>query len=127
MNMMALSTTLGGAFSAERLAYAGKMTLLGMMMIFAVLGLLWAVLAIFKVVFAGKSPKKTAAPKEQQETKQPQAEVSAPIPSAPAEDLSLIAVLTAAVAAYREAEGESGGFRVVSFRRTSGGAWNAKK
>ena len=131
MNMMALSTTLGGAFSAERLAYAGKMTLLGMMMIFAVLGLLWAVLAIFKVVFAGKSPKKVDAPKEPKETKQPKAQENAPAPSAPTaaptEDLSLIAVLTAAVAAYREAEGESGGFRVVSFRRTSGGAWNAKK
>lgn len=129
MNVMALSTALGGAFSAERLAYAGEMTLLGMLMIFAVLGLLWGVLVLFKIFFAGKEPKKKAEPKE---TKQPKAEVKVATPIAPAtaptEDLSLIAVLTTAVAAYREAEGESGEFRVVSFRRTSGsGAWNAKK
>lgn len=64
MNIMALSAELGGAFSSERLAYAGKMTLLGMLMIFSVLGLLWAVLALFKVIFAGKSPKKAAASNE---------------------------------------------------------------
>ena len=61
--MMALSADLGGAFSAARWAYAGKMTLIGMLMIFAVLASLWAVLAIFKVVFAGKTPKE-AKPKK---------------------------------------------------------------
>ena len=121
--MMALSADLGGAFSSERLAYAGKMTLLGMLMIFAVLGLLWGVLALFKVFFAEKKPK---------EVKQPEP-VAAPVKvesvaAAPAEDLALIAVLTAAVSAYREAENETGAFRVVSFRKASDArAWNAKK
>ena len=36
------------------------------------------------------------------------------------DDMALIAVLTAAVAAYEEAEGRSGGFRVVSLKRKSG-------
>ena len=52
---------LGGAFSAERLALAGQMVLIGMGMIFAVLGLLWGVLAMFKIVFARPEPKKKAA------------------------------------------------------------------
>ena len=39
---------------------------------------------------------------------------------------SVLAILTAAVTAYREQEGESGSFRVVSFKRT-GGAWNTKR
>ena len=128
MNMMALSAGLGGAFSAERWAYAGKMTLLGMLMIFAVLGVLWGVLSLFKIVFAGKTPRKEKkeAPIAQEKTV---ATVSSAAPvAAPQDDLALIAVLTSAVSAYREAEGENGDFRVVSFRRTSNGrAWNSKK
>ena len=126
--MMVLSVDLGGAFSPERLAYGGKMTLLGMLMIFAVLGLLWGVLALFKVIFV---------PKTQKSTKQSEPKVVEPVKaepvkqesiSAPAEDLTLIAVLTAAVAAYREAEHENGTFRVVSFRKASDArAWNTKK
>ena len=136
--IMALSVELGSAFSAERLAYAGKMTLLGMLMIFSVLGTLWAVLAIFKVIFDGKTPK---APKRKKEPTQ-ETVASADIPNdvlnvvlaagigAYQEDKEreLVAVLTAAISAYREMEGEHGEFRVVSFRRASGSrAWNAKK
>ena len=135
MNMMALSAELGGAFSAERLAYAGKMTLLGMLMIFSVLSILWAVLAIFKVIFAGKT-EKTPKVKERKEkavvTGIPDdvlsAVITAGIQAYREDDTATVAVLTAAVTAYREAEGESGEFRVVSFRRASGNrAWNAKK
>ncbi len=35
-----------------------------------------------------------------------------------ADDLSLICAISAAIAAFRESEGESGGFRVVAFRKT---------
>ena len=124
MNMiMALSVDLGGAFSPERLAYAGKMTLLGMLMIFSVLGLLWGVLALFKVIFVPKKPKEVNQPKPAAAPVKVE-----PVAAAPAEDLALIAVLTAAVSAYREAENETGAFRVVSFRKASDArAWNAKK
>ena len=116
---------MGGAFSAERLALAGQMTLIGMGMIFAVLSLLWAVLAIFKIVFARPKKEKTVAP------------VAAPAPveeTVVEEDASnddeLVAVITAAVAAYmaqEEPDAAPNGFRVVSFRRTNGGkAWNSK-
>lgn len=137
MNMIALSAGLGGAFSAARWAYAGKMTFLGMLMVFSVLAILWAVLAIFKVIFAGKTPK-TPKVKESKNKTVAVANASDDVLSvviaagigAYQEDKEreLVAVLTAAVSAYRASEGEQSEFRVVSFRRTSGGrAWNSKK
>ena len=117
---------LGGAFSSERLALAGEMILVGMGMIFAVLVILWAVLAVFKLVFAGnESGKKTPATVAKTETPAPE-----PVAEAAGDDDELIAVITAAVAAYRAAEeptAAENGFRVVSFRRANGGrAWNSK-
>ena len=129
--IFALAEELGGAFSPERWAYVGKMMLLGMTMIFAVLGLLWAVLTVFKLVMVGKTEKPTA-PKSAPSA--PAAPTVVPTPAVPTGTLSeeeLVAVLTAAVMAYRAAEGTSeadvGAFRVVSFRRATGGrAWNAQ-
>ena len=133
--VFALSENLGGAFSTERWAYAGKMALMGMVMIFAVLGLLWAVLTVFKLVMVGRNPKpaeKSAAPAS------PVTPAASAAPAAPAAPVSgglseaeLVAILAAAVAAYRASEGmdetEAGAFRVVSFRRASNGrAGNAR-
>lgn len=116
---------MGGAFSPERLALAGQVTLIGVGMVFAVLTILWAVLAIFKQIFA-RPEKKKAEP----------APAAAPAPvieeavEEAFDDGELIAVITAAVAAYIENEDPAmaqSGFRVVSFRRANGGkAWNAK-
>ena len=125
-------------FSADAWKFAGQMTLMGMAMVFAVLAILWGVLAIFKLIFAGKTPK---APKEAKAPKQeskpaPAAQddvltavIAASIQAYQAEEnQQLVAVLTAAVAAYRANEGASGEFRVVSFKRAGGArAWNAKK
>ena len=122
-------SNLGGSFSSERLALAGQMTLLGMVMIFSVLGLLWGVLAVFQKVMAGRTEKPAPAPKA--------APVAAPAPVATpvaaSDDNEVIAaVIAAAVAAYMADEGNAdtaynGGFRVVSFRRVQGGkAWNSK-
>ena len=118
---------MGAAFSGERLALAGQMTLIGMGMIFAVLSILWAVLAIFKFVFAKPEKKKAATPVAQ----------TAPVVEAPAveetaaNDDELVAVITAAVAAYMTQENPNAapsGFRVVSFRRANGGrSWNSNK
>ena len=116
------------AFSSAAWAYAGKMTLLGMMMVFSVLAILWGVLAIFKLVFAQKTPKaKTAVPTSAPIKAEEPAEIVTPDKS----NDELIAVITAAVAAYMAEEngGETStsGFRVVSFRRVGGGgAWNSK-
>ncbi len=118
---------MGGAFSPERLALAGQMTLLGMGMIFAVLSLLWGVLVIFKMIFARPEKKVKAAPAPKAEPVVVPEPVVAPAAS---NDAELIAVLTAAIAAYEASQGNEvapGGFRVVSFRRANGGkAWNSK-
>ena len=132
-NALAASSELGGAFSPERWSYAGQMTLPGLLMVFAVLAILWFLLVSFKLVFARSEDK----PKEQV-TAVSDAAVSAPAPATASVsvanscgDEELVAILTAAVAAYIESEGQTesyaGGFRVVSFRRLGGGrSWNAK-
>ena len=120
------------AFSGEAWAEAGKVTLLGMGMIFAVLALLWLVLAVFKVLFVKNGAKKPA------ETKVEKAPAADPVPAAApvanaSNDEELIAVITAAVAAYRASEegmdsAQAGGFRVVSFKRAGRGrSWNSNK
>ena len=121
---------LGGAFSPERLELAGQMTLLGMVMIFAVLGLLWCVLAIFQRIMTRDTAKPVEAPKAAP-APAPVAE-AAPVAAVSNDDEVIAAVIAAAVAAYMADEGNTeaaynGGFRVVSFRRVQGGkAWNSK-
>lgn len=124
---------LGGAFSPERWVYAGQMTLLGMVMVFAVLAILWIVLSLFKVLFVKREeePQKNEAAVEKAEKPVEIAPVVTPAPVSAHTDEELVIILTAAVAAYIESEGQSesyaGGFRVVSFRRVGGGrSWNAK-
>ena len=123
----AVTENLGGALSLERWAYAGRMTLIGMVMIFAVLAILWGVLVIFEKVLSKDKPKASnvavAAPTP----------VADPVPVVSTSDDEItVAVIAAAVAAYMADTGESeavydGGFRVVSFRRVQGGkAWNSK-
>ena len=50
------------AISAETLEMMWQMPLLGMGMIFAVLAILWAVLVLFKFIFAKPEPKKKSKP-----------------------------------------------------------------
>ena len=95
-------------------------------MIFSVLGLLWAVLSIFKLVMVGKAPK--AKKENTVATPAPVAEAESVV----ADDGELVAVIAAAIAAYRASEGmdasDASAFRVVSFRRAANGrAWNANR
>lgn len=125
-------------FSGEAWLYALQMTLIGMGMIFAVLGILWGALAIFKLIFARnegeKKEKATLDSKAEKESKPVTVEAPtaapAPVAAASADDAELIAVLTAAIAAYEAEQGRCvsvGDFRVVSYRRANGGrSWNSK-
>ena len=128
INVSALTIRADGTytpFSADAVKYALEMTLLGMGMIFAVLGVLWGVLAIFKLVFA--------RPKKEKKTNSPTVEeapvIAEPTPAA-TDDAELIAILTAAIMAYESEQNPDasiGNFRVVSYRRANGGrSWNAK-
>ena len=97
-----------------------KVVVIGIVLVFAILVILTLLLTLFRKAAGGKS--------EERNEKQPQTLRTVP-EKAPAstgqaceEDaLSLICVLTAAVAAYRSEMGENadpGRFRVVAFRKT---------
>ena len=121
---------LGGFFSAERIKYAVSVTVLGMLMIFAVLSILWGIVSLMKV-FLHDIPEKRAAKKAALAAAV--AEIAAPevqpeVAPVPAEDEGeIVAAITAAIAAMLQTEEYKGqfesGFRVVSFTR-KGGAWN---
>ena len=121
---------LGGFFSKQRIEYAVTVTLQGMLMIFAVLSLLWGVVAVFKVFLhdipAKKAAKQAALAKAVAEVTAPAAEPTAE--AEPEEDEGeIVAAITAAIAAMLQSDEYNGqfasGFRVVSFTR-KGGAWN---
>lgn len=124
----------------ERLGYALQGTVTGMLMIFAVLGLLAIIVSLSKVVFFDIPNKKREAEKA---SKMVSAPVEAPKPQVAEEpaqdeefasaedDTQLAAVITAAIAAMLDSEQYSNefqsGFRVVSFKRVNtNGAWNKK-
>ncbi len=116
------------AFSSDAWATAILVAVQGMATIFLVLASMWGILGIFKLVFA-KKEKKVDEPVA---VKQEPVEIKTEEPVATAtDDAQLIAVITAAVAAYRASEGESdqtGSFRVVSFKRASANrSWNSNK
>ena len=137
LNIAALALRPDGTytpFSGDAIKYALEMTLLGMGMIFAVLGILWGVLALFKVIFA-RPKKDKAAKKAVEKTVENKAEPTPAVESVPApvasnDDGELIAILTAAIIAYESEQNPDvpiGNFRVVSYRRANGGrSWNAK-
>ena len=103
---------------SEKLAVGGEVTLRGMGTVFAVLILMWILVEFLHLLLGVKTPKaeqKTevaSAPVE--ETVE---EVPASAPAPVADDLALIAVITAAVAAASGSSPNS--FRVVSFKRAN--------
>lgn len=110
----------------ERLVFGGEVTLIGILIVFSVLAALWGVLILFKKFFYDIPEKKKAA----QAAAAPTA-VPAPVPSEPAvaeaeDDTQLIAVITAAIAAYNSDKGAGAlPFRVVSYKRVRGAnGWN---
>ena len=120
---------------SERLSEAMIMFVVGMLMIFAVLTLLWGVLAISRYFFYDipkrRKESKTADAESKLEHIAPVVPAPAPVPGAPAapvaDDAALVAAITAAIAAALAEDGYTGGFRVVSFRRAdTSRAWNRK-
>ena len=115
----------------ERLEYALQGTVTGMVMVFAVLGLLFGIISLSKVVFYDIPEKK----KKNKQKAQAAYVAPAPAPAvesventAAQDDGQLVAVITAAVAAMIESgdykDEFKGGFRVVSFKRSAKSAWN---
>lgn len=123
-------------FSQRAFELALQGTVTGMVMVFSVLSLLAIIVSLSKYVLnrdhsKNKNETKTAAPAPAAVS----APVAAPAPeavSAPVanaqDDGELAAVITAAIAAMIESGDYQnefvGGFRVVSFKRSSNRAWN---
>lgn len=119
-----MKDTVGETFG-ERAGVAGSVTLLGMIAIFAVLTILWGVIEVLhQALNRGKQKDAPAAPAAKAAPAPVKAPKPAPAEQKPAATASsqngdaLVAVISAAVAAAMEEEGYTGGFRVVSFRRT---------
>ena len=123
----------------ERAEIALQGTVTGMIMVFAVLGLLAIIMTISKVIFYDIPRKKrekasartaVSAPADVAPAAVEAAPVAAPVAEQTTDDGELAAVITAAIAAMIESGDYKnefvGGFRVVSFKRTSSGAWNRK-
>lgn len=116
---------------AERMSYGLQVFVVGLGTVFAVLAILWLALVLFKV-FAYDLPQKMAKKKAEAQTKD-ESVVSEEVTEVASEepvvedDTQLIAVITAAIAAYTSESGSSLPFRVVSFKRVSGAnGWNSK-
>ena len=130
----------GGDMSfVERFEFALQGTVTGMLIVFAVLGLLWGIVSLSKVFLYDMPNKKTEIkPKKKKGKKvvmvEDEEEISAlcdPAVIVPDhDDGELIAVITAAIAAMLDSEEYKnefvGGFRVVSFKRSTERAWNKK-
>ena len=122
-----------GMTTAEKLSMSGQMLADGLGTVFLVLIVLWGVLSLFRLFFydipnRSKGGKPAAVPAAEEETE----ETPLPVQEQTQDDTELAAVLTAAVAAYMEAENQtadapetSTAFRVVSFKRAKhGNGWN---
>ena len=90
------------------LGFGGQMFLIGMLTVFAVLGIIWLCLTAFKSIFN----KSSSAPKTQKVEVQT---TPAPVVKATTDE-EIVAVIAAAIAAA-ESENTGAKFRVVSFRR----------
>lgn len=106
--------------TGEKLAKAGMNTLMGMGIVFLVLIFISVLISCFKYISAFENKKKTAAPA-------PAAPAPAPAPAAIAEeeelvdDLELVAVITAAIAAFDNTSAD--GLVVRSIKRAPGAKW----
>lgn len=120
MNHVILTTMSLG----DRVAYAGRMTLIGVLTVFMALAILWGALELFRIALqrkeGGKAPQTTA-----KATKVAPAVPPANVSITPTtNDCEVVAAITAAISAMLAEEngGAVQGFRVVSFRRTRGNA-----
>ena len=107
---------------SERASEALIVSLQGMMTIFAILALLWGAVEIMHFILhrgekKEKAPKETASKPEKSAPAPTSDAASAATMAASEDDGATVAAITAAISAMRAEEGETSGFRVVSFTR----------
>ena len=97
----------------DRLTLGGSTLLLGMAMVFAVLGIIFIALQIMRAVFTKNATKAKNTEKVVQNVAE-KTEEPAPV-AAPEDDCAIVAAIVAAISAYTGKAPE--GFRVVSFKK----------
>jgi sodium pump decarboxylase gamma subunit len=99
---------------------AGIVSLMGMLTIFVVLALLWAAVEIMhRVLHRGEKKEKPVPEKKPAPVGTDDAAIAAAIAAAMAaseDDGATVAAITAAITAMRAEAGDTGAFRVVSFK-----------
>ncbi len=116
-----------GMSIGERLANGGQMILMVMACVFGVIFTIWLMQTLFTAGVTAAMNKKSKAKAEPVAPVKPE-----PIPEPEATDDNevTVAIITAAVAAYLQAESADGAvpaFRVVSFKRKNAGKpWNSQ-
>ena len=113
-NLASLATDVNLETLGDKAMFALENSVLGLLIVFSVLAVLFIVVRIVAGVFGAKSEKK-AVEKAPAPTPTP-----TPAPAPITDDGEIIAAITAARSLMLEAEGKDPrGFRVVSFRRSS--------
>ncbi len=107
---------------ADRLTYCLEKALIGLLIVFGVLAIIWLVLAVFKVVFYTiPESKKNGNANEKQKVEEAVAPVATSVTSNASfsSDDEIVAAIIAAITAMRAEDGNDSpsGFRVVSFKR----------
>ncbi len=110
---------------SDRIGYAIQRSIIGMIIVFGVLAIIWLVLSLFKVVFY-KDPNKKNKKEEKEVSETVQNVPTAPAAAPIIDNGATIAAIIAAISALRNEEGVTGGFRVVSFKRGTSKPWNKK-
>lgn len=114
----------------DRILEGGQIVILGMLIVFSVLAILWGVLSLSKIFFYDIPEKKknmqSEKPAEKEKNSEPAKKEEPDEVYAENDDGEIIAAITAAISEYlKDDVTYAGGFRVVSFRR-NGSAWNRK-
>ena len=106
----------------DRLALGGSTLLLGMVIVFAVLGIIFIALQIMRSIFTKNATKAKKASKAEgavYKAEQPVAKATKPEPASVSEpvsdDAAIVAAIIAAISAHTGKSPE--GFRVVSFKK----------
>ncbi len=107
---------------SDRIAYALQRTLIGLIIVFGVLAIIWIILSLFKFIF-NKDVKPKSEVKKAEAPAVPV--VTAPVVTAQNND-AVVAAIVAAISAMRNEQGITDGFRVVSFKRGTNKPWNIK-
>jgi sodium pump decarboxylase gamma subunit len=101
----------------DRLTLGGSTLLLGMAIVFAVLGIIFIALQIMRAVFTKNAAKAKQATKAEKAVQNVAVEPEEPAaaPAATTDDSAIVAAIVAAISAYTGKAPE--GFRVVSFKK----------